>query len=66
MSGYVLVQDESCHWYVIPAKNESEWHRWCENEEAAEAPAWARRVNGPPSLVEFDSFRLNGERVWAE
>jgi hypothetical protein len=53
--GYFLSQDGSCHWYVVPAEKRAEWDAWRnipeEDERSWEAPAFARRVDGPHAVV---------------
>jgi hypothetical protein len=56
--GFILVQDDSCHWYVIPEHMSAVWDRWWEDDEGREAPEWAHRINGAPSRVVFNSWRL--------
>ena len=49
---HILVQDDSCHWYVIPAEKEGEWNR-LDFEDGEPVPEWAEAVGGAPSLVRF-------------
>ncbi len=51
----VLVQDDDCHWYLIPANRRGRWEIWVGSGNEV-VPEWATRVNGPPDLVEFDSY----------
>jgi hypothetical protein len=52
---YFLVQDNSCHWYVIPEDKKDEWDTFCdlpEDDEASwEVPEFARDVDGPHSVA---------------
>jgi hypothetical protein len=54
---YMLVQDQSSHWYLIPADRRPEWDAWSEldedDEAAWDAPEFAVPVNGNPSRVVF-------------
>ena len=54
---FALVSDNDGHWYVVPVARLSEWNTWCEipsdDERAWDAPDYARRVGGAPSLVSF-------------
>lgn len=53
---YRLTQDDSCHWYLIPADNEDAWHRWMGGDLATlgDTPEWAVRLDGYPGLVTFE------------
>lgn len=55
---YFLSQDQSAHWYIIPAERRAEWEQWCslpEDDEASwEVPWFAQRIGGSPSLVTFE------------
>lgn len=59
---FVMVQDGDCHWYVIPADRQADWSRWEDLDEddpaSWEAPDWAERVGGAPSLVEFTGYAI--------
>ena len=61
---YYLDTDNDSHWYVIPVKRRAEWSAWCEipsdDERAWGAPDFAVPVNGSPTLVTFEKFRLDG------
>jgi hypothetical protein len=63
MTGRKLVQDESCHWYVIPADRAADWLKWEENAEEKDAdgfprgwtvPEFAIPIGGHPSNVTFN------------
>ncbi len=51
----ILVQADDGHWYLIPANRRERWDVWKGSGNSA-VPTWATRVNGPPDLVEFDSY----------
>lgn len=59
----ILIQDNDCHWYIIPVDKKVEWFNWCEldedDEKSWEAPEFAKEVWGCPSLVEFENFVIN-------
>lgn len=66
---YILTQDCSSHWYVIPADKEDEWSKYndaaerywddCRNdEEPPVEPEWADMVGGAPSLVVFGNYEI--------
>lgn len=57
---YILVEDDSCHWYVIPSDRESDWYAWEETEDAelGELPDYAVKVRGSPSLVVFKEYTI--------
>lgn len=52
---FLLRQDLSSHWYVIPAERKAAWDAWCdldEDDEAAwDAPEWATEIDSPHHLV---------------
>lgn len=45
---YRLAQDDSCHWYLIPADRQKDWWDWMESEDAklGVEPEWAKRIDG--------------------
>lgn len=55
---YIVVQDESCHWYVIPSDKENEFNALAEDEETYSFPDWAVRVGGALSLVKFTGYTI--------
>ena len=54
---HVLVQDDSCHWYVIPADKVGEWEAWDKFEDGV-VPAWAEAVGGAPLRVRFREWEM--------
>lgn len=58
-----LVQDNDCHWYVIPVDRFDDWGEWCEidseDERAWTPPEYATEVGGAPSLVHFSSWEIS-------
>ncbi len=56
---FFLAQDNSSHWYVVPVSKRDEWSAWLElnedDEKAWDAPDWALRTYGAPSLVTFEA-----------
>lgn len=56
---FYLTQDNDCHWYVVPELKRQEWEAWLEidddDEAAWEAPEWALRTYGSPSVVTFEA-----------
>jgi hypothetical protein len=64
MMEYILVQDNDCHWFVIPAKKERLWSEWVavdsEDERSWTPPGFAVEVGGSPSRVKFTVFRIEG------
>jgi len=46
-----LVQDDDCHWYVIPANRLEEWNEFL--MDAGDVPDFADPVGGAPFLVSF-------------
>ena len=55
MKSYKLVQDDSCHWYLIPAENKKEWEEFCaldpDDEASWDVPKWASQIDGPHSIL---------------
>lgn len=62
---YRLVQDNDCHWYLIPADKGEEWDEWCDipddDERSWDAPDFAQGLNGSPSAVTFDNPRTKDD-----
>jgi hypothetical protein len=60
---YQLVSDNDEHWYVIPTEHDREWADFLDidsdDERSWTVPEWACPVGGSPSLVIFDSYRLD-------
>lgn len=57
---YILIQDDDCHWYVIPADKEKDFCKWAVSDEAQDGivPKYAKQVGGSPSLVKFHNYRI--------
>lgn len=55
---FILVQDDDCHWYVIPEKMNQDWDDWCLLVEGDEIPKYATRVGGSPRLVSFTDWKI--------
>lgn len=57
---FLLRQDQSSHWYVIPEERAEAWRAWAdldEDDEAAwDAPEWATRIDSPYHLVFIGSW----------
>jgi len=62
---YVLVQDQSCHWYVIPTDKKAEWFQWCESDESEDgiSPDWAYGFGGGPESVTFTNPEVYGQSI---
>lgn len=62
---YRLVQDNDCHWFIIPADKIGEWDEWCEidsdDERAWDAPEFAQDLGGSPSNVTFENPRTKDD-----
>lgn len=58
---YRLIQDDDCHWYIIPAGDEDRFHAWCvAMSECLPTGDWEpERVNGPHEVL-FDSWMAPG------
>ena len=57
---YILIQDNDCHWYVIPVSKKVDWFNWCESDNYGyeDLPKWAVEVGGSPCLVEFETYKI--------
>ena len=64
---YVLVQDEDCHWYVIPKDKIDHWIEWCEidpdDERAWEVPDYADPTGGDATFVVFDNYTIEQDLI---
>lgn len=59
---YIGVIDDSGHEYVIPVKHEDDWWRFIDSlgdDDCADVPEWAHRVNGQ---ISFDEYEVGGKR----
>ena len=59
--GRQLVQDDSCHWYLIPAGYKEDFYAWeewmgnyCEGECPSELEYERFEIDGPESLTIFE------------
>lgn len=54
---FFLSQDQSCHWYLVPAEHREEWNAWCDipesDERSWEVPDFAKALGGSPELITF-------------
>ncbi len=52
---YMLVQDDSSHWYIIETNKKDDWNKFLKSKEAelGTVPDYADEVGGSPSLVKF-------------
>jgi hypothetical protein len=54
---YVLAQDGSAHWYIVPLDRLDDFNKWASLDEEKEAawtpPQYARPIGGSPQLVSF-------------
>lgn len=55
-SGHFLVQDDDCHWYIIPFEKTEEWYKFLESDDAelGVEPEWAKRVDGPHRILIYE------------
>lgn len=65
---WILTQDQSSHWYLVPESKRREWDAWCEisddDDRSWEPPPYAVSVGGAPScLVTFEKPNLDGKPV---
>lgn len=56
---FFLDQDQSSHWYIVPAAKRTEWDAWRDlpddDEASWEAPIWSRRLDGSPTNITFSN-----------
>lgn len=56
---FFLDQDSNGHWHLVLASHREAWDSWNnleeDNEEAWEAPSFARRIDGHPNAIEFEN-----------
>jgi hypothetical protein len=57
---YQLANDDSGHWYVIPAAREGHWDNWLGGSEWADGlvPMYAEAVGGSPTRVQFTEYQF--------
>ena len=57
---FVLVNDDSGHWYVIPQAQENRWDRWIGSDawNDGNVPEYARPVGGSVSRVLIHAYSL--------
>jgi hypothetical protein len=52
---YLIVRDNSCHWYCIPETKKEEWEEFCNIPEDDEAswspPSFAVGIDGPHDVA---------------
>ncbi|MEM9745041.1 MAG: hypothetical protein AAF918_20375 [Pseudomonadota bacterium] len=52
---FMMVQDNSCHWYLIPAEYLEAWDDFLDipedDERSWNVPDWAREIDGPHLTV---------------
>ncbi len=51
---YSLLQDEDCHWYVVPVDKITEFVTWVQTEGEGEKPEGVMEVGGGTSRVIFE------------
>lgn len=59
-----LIQDNDCHWYLIPYNFVDEFHQWIEDP-------YEQLLTTTEEPIDFDQFRINGPHTlklysWAE
>lgn len=60
---YILIQDNDCHWYVIPYEREEEWYDWTDSE-SDDVPDWAYRIGGAYTLIQFENPTYNNKPIF--
>lgn len=58
METYCLVEDDSCHWYVIPYIKKGLWYEFLDSEdcENGNVPEWADELDGGPGNLVFTNY----------
>ncbi len=48
-----LVQDQDCHWYLIPSEKRDDWNEFCESDDYGyiDTPDYAKEIDGPHRLL---------------
>lgn len=52
---YSLLQDDDCHWYVVPVDKIEEFVAWVETFVEDERPEGVLEIGGGTSLVTFEN-----------
>lgn len=55
---YILVQDDSCHWYIIPLEEKERFYEWAYSEDNWDLEDWMEPVERPVSSVAFKEWRF--------
>ena len=63
---YVLMRDDSGHWYVVPESRIQDFNKWTSQDEDWETPKYARAVGGAPNAVVFENPTIFGVPVSTE
>ena len=57
MGRFFFDTDNDSHWFLVPLERKDEWDAWCsldeDDENAWDAPEWARPLGGDPSRISF-------------
>lgn len=58
---FILIQDDDCHWYVIPSDKEIDFNKWVESDDAWNGiiPKYAQEVGGSTTLVKFKTYTID-------
>lgn len=56
---FFLIQDNDCHWYIVPLARREDWYDWVDSEDAdlGIVPEWVSLVDGSPSRIMFKKWR---------
>lgn len=59
MNKYKLIQDDDCHWYIIPYGFDYEFEQAIERyiETGEELPEWVVEVDGPHTVF-FENYTV--------
>lgn len=71
MQKYLYIQDNDCHWYIIPEDKVSAWYTFLEDIEedcCIPGPEWAERCDAPDAFYKTeDVLKLEIElaNIWS-
>lgn len=62
VSRFTLIQDNDCHWFIIPAEKKQEFNVWLESVDAelGISPEWAFHFGSGPEQVTFTNPEIFG------
>lgn len=56
-NGHCLVQDDDCHWFLIPAYLKEDWDNWVTNDSSyCNPPSYAKEIHNPSDVIIFGYY----------